>query len=473
MSPADAGAQRARPTHRPAPDEISPDPDELGHRIPEPVLAVLRRLGAAGFEAYAVGGSLRDLILGRPVADWDIATSALPEETQTVFPGSVYENRFGTVGVKRDRAIDQITTYRREHDYADHRRPGRVEFGTDLEEDLARRDFTINAIAWGMRDGAPELRDPFGGLADLRGGVIRAVGRAEERFAEDALRMLRALRFAATLGFEIDRATLDAIRSNARLASELSGERVGAELRRILGALRPSIALRLAAETGLLDVLFPELAIQRGIAQNKVPGADLWDHTMASVDAADPGRPNVRLAALLHDVGKPATLRDGHFPDHEREGARVADEMLRRLAFPRAEADDVVHLIGQHMFTYAPSWSDAAVRRFIRRVGVEAVDDLLALRESDNVGSGLPADAGRLPELRRRIAGELDAGHALDLASLAIDGDDIRTALDLPEGPEIGRLLHRLLEHVVADPTVNERERLLAMARRIHAAASP
>jgi hypothetical protein len=180
----------------------------------------------------------------------------------------------------------------------------------------------------------------------------------------------------------------------------------------------------------------------------------------------------VRLAALLHDVGKPATLRDGHFPDHEGEGARIADAMLRRLAFPRHEADHVVHLVGQHMFTYAAAWSDAAVRRFIRRVGVDAVDDLFSLREADNVGSGLPPEAGRLGELRQRVTAQLAARPALDLADLAIDGDDLRSALGLEQGPEIGRVLHRLLDHVLSDPTVNERDRLLAMARRIHASGS-
>ena len=292
--------------------------EDLGAGIPDAVHEVLRRLTSAGFEAYVVGGSLRDLILGRPVADWDIATSALPDEIQAVFPGSVYENRFGTVAVKREGALDQITTFRREYDYGDHRRPGRVEFGTDLREDLARRDFTINAIAWGVRARTPEVIDPFDGLADLRAGVIRAVGRPDERFAEDALRMLRAVRFAATLGFEIDGETLAGISANAPLAVDLSGERVGAELRRILAAPRPSTALRVASDTRLLDVLFPELAAQRGVPQNKVAGEDLWDHTLRSVDAAEPARPLVRLAALLHDVGKPATLRDGHFPDHDR-----------------------------------------------------------------------------------------------------------------------------------------------------------
>jgi tRNA nucleotidyltransferase (CCA-adding enzyme) len=477
VTPAGARApQRARLVDSPAgkrpasgADTTAVDPEEIGRRIPDPVHAVLRRLADAGFEAYVVGGSLRDLILGRPVEDWDIATSALPEQTQALFPGSVYENRFGTVAVKRQGGLDEITTFRREHEYGDHRRPGRVEFGTTLEDDLTRRDFTINALAWGVRDGAAVLIDPFGGVADLRAGVIRTVGLPEERFGEDALRMVRAVRFAAALGFTIDPRTHGAISANAGLATDLSGERVAAELRRILASDRPSVALRLADETGLLDVLFPELALQRGMSQNKVAGEDLWDHTVASVDAADASRPAVRLAALLHDVGKPATLHDGHFPDHDREGARIADAILRRLAFPRQDADRVVHLVGQHMFTYTPSWSDAAIRRFIRRVGVEAVEDLLALREADNVGSGLPPDAGHLAELRRRVTAELHAGHALELADLAVDGDDIRSALGLEQGPEVGRILHRLLENVVADPALNERDRLLAMARRVHA----
>jgi tRNA nucleotidyltransferase/poly(A) polymerase len=448
------------------------DVDHLGEAIPVPVQAILRRLWDAGFDAFVVGGSVRDLILGRDVADWDVATSALPEQTAGLFSGAIYENRFGTVAVRREGATDQVTTFRREHDYADHRRPERVEFGTDVDEDLARRDFTVNAIAWGGRRDAAGLRDPFGGLDDLRAGIIRAVGRADDRFGEDALRVVRALRFAATLGFAIEPATLDAIARNATLTATLSGERVGAELRRILEAPRPSVAFRLMDQTGVLDVLFPELALQRAVPQNKVPGADLWEHTLAAVDAADPGRPAVRLAALLHDVGKPATLAEGHFPHHDREGAAIAEAMLRRLAFPRQDADRVVHLVGQHMFTYTRTWGDAAVRRFMRRVRVEAIDDLLALREADNAGSGLSREAGHLPELRRRVADEIASGHALELGDLAVDGNDLRQALELPEGPEVGRILRALLDRVVADPANNDRARLLELAQRLHAGAA-
>lgn len=449
---------------------------DIGARVPAAVRAILERLWSAGFEAYVVGGSLRDLLLEREVADWDVATSALPHQTQELFPESVYENRFGTVAVRLDRSVYEVTTFRSEHHYADHRRPEHVEFGVSVDEDLARRDFTINAIGWG--DGAaadatdPAIHDPFGGTADLHNGLIRAVGRPDDRFAEDALRMLRAVRFAATLGFAIEPETLAAIRRHAGLAASLSGERVQAELRRILAAPRPSVALELAAETGLLAVRFPDLAAQRGIPQNKIPGQDLWQHTLATVDAADGNRPTVRLAALLHDIGKPATLQEGHFPGHDTEGARLAETILRELVFPRQEIDRVVRLVAQHMFNYSPAWSDAAVRRFMRRVGVDTIDDLLALREADNVGSGQKGDEGGLAELRHRIAGEIAAGHALRLADLAIDGDDVRAALAIPPGPEIGRVLHALLEQVVGEPSLNERERLVESARRIHASGA-
>jgi tRNA nucleotidyltransferase (CCA-adding enzyme) len=479
VTPAAAGSPLSAasgPANEARRSELPIDPNHLavdiGARVTPQARSVLERLWSAGFEAYVVGGSLRDLLLGREVADWDVATSALPGQTQELFPENVYENRFGTVAVRLDGSVFQVTTFRGEHHYADHRRPDRVEFGVTIDEDLARRDFAMNAIAWGGRQSGggagAQIHDPFDGMADLRIGLIRAVGRPDDRFAEDALRMLRAVRFAAILGFAIEPETLAAIRRHAELVAGLSGERVQAELRRILAAPRPSIALALAAETGLLAVRFPDLAAQRGIPQNKIPGQDLWQHTLATVDAADMTRPIVRLAALLHDIGKPATLQESHFPGHDTEGARVAEKVLRELAFPRQEIDRVVLLVAQHMFNYSPAWSDAAVRRFMRRVGVDAIDDLLALREADNAGSGQPGDEGGLAELRRRIAGEITAGHALRLADLAIDGDDLRAALVIPPGPEVGRVLRALLEQVVGEPSLNERERLIEAARRIH-----
>jgi tRNA nucleotidyltransferase/poly(A) polymerase len=326
-------------------------------------------------------------------------------------------------------------------------------------------------MAWGGRDAArARLYDPFHGADDLRARVIRAVGDPDERFAEDALRMVRAVRLAATLGFAIEADTLAAIGRNAGLARHLSGPRVFAELRRILEVPHPSVALRAMADTGLLEVLLPELAAQRGVPQDKIPGHDLWEHTLATVDAVDAGRPVVRLAALLHDVAKPRVQAGGRFPGHDTEGAAMSDRILRDLAAPREESERVLELVRHHMFDYRSTWSDAAVRRFLRRVGVKAVDDLIALREADNVGSGRAAGHGDLRELRARIAAQLGSGHALHLADLAVDGDDLRVGLGLPPGPEIGRILERLLERVIADPSFNDRGRLLAAARRIHAA---
>ena len=457
---------------------------DVAPRVPESVLHLLEALWAGGHAAYVVGGSLRDALLGREPHDWDLTTDARPERIQELFPGALYENRFGTVAVRRDGAEYQITTFRSDHEYADHRRPHRVEFGTSIEGDLARRDFTVNAMAWGAepagqdaaaghplatgaapaRAPAPVLVDPFGGAVDARSGVLRAVGDPDARFHEDALRMIRAVRLAATLDFTIEPQALAAIGRQASLAAQLSGERIAAELERLLRADRPSVGLRLLQGTGLLDVIAPELGAQAGMAQNKIAGEDLWDHTLRAVDAPGPDRPIVRLAALLHDLGKPATATDGGYPDHETVGAVMAEAFLTRLRFPRSIVARVGHLVRNHMFSYETAWSDAAVRRFITRIGPHALDELLELREADNVGSGLPSDAG-LMELRRRVAQQLEAHVALSLRDLAISGDDLMRELGLRAGPEVGRILESLLDQVIADSDLNDGPTLLLLAQ--------
>ncbi|HEY8990048.1 MAG TPA: HD domain-containing protein, partial [Candidatus Limnocylindrales bacterium] len=347
--------------HIPLPGTELSDPEDLAGAIPEPVHHLLRTLWGAGHAAYVVGGALRDALLGRTTTNWDLATAALPEQTAALFEDAAYENRFGTVVLRRDGHDYEITTFRTDHDYADFRRPHRVEFGSSLEADLARRDFTMNALAWGAPDTAtgPRLVDPHEGRADLAEGVIRAVGEPDRRFEEDALRMLRAVRFAATLEFQIEPATLAAIRRHAPLVAHLSGERIAVELGRILAVSQPSRGLRLLAETGILEHVAPELAAQRGVPQNKIPGEDLWDHTLRTVDSAA-NRPVVRLAALLHDIGKPATAADGHFYHHDTVGADLAEQFLDRLHLPRTTAERVVHLVRQHMFRYEANWGDAA-----------------------------------------------------------------------------------------------------------------
>jgi putative nucleotidyltransferase with HDIG domain len=434
--------------------------------VPEPVLEVIEVLRAAGHAAYLVGGSLRDLYLGRQPADWDLATDARPERVVELLPGSLYENRFGTVAFRRGRERFEITTFRQDHDYADFRRPHRVEFGETIEVDLARRDFTVNAFAWGGRPGEPlGLIDRHAGLADLDARRLRAVGDPLVRFGEDALRMVRAVRLATTLDFAIEPRTLAGIEARAELVRHLSGERIAAELEKILAAPQPSLGLGLLETSGLLGWIAPPLAAQRGVPQNKSPGEDLWDHTLRSVDAVPIDRPVVRLAALVHDIGKPSTFAEDRFVGHDAVGAELAGELLGRLRFPRSTVERVVHLVRQHMFAYEPTWGDSAVRRFIAKIGGPALEELFELRRADNVGSGLEADAGGLAELRARIAEQLAAEVALDRRDLAIDGEDLIAELGATPGPRLGAVLERLLEAVIEDPSLNDRPALLLLAQ--------
>ncbi len=452
-------------------------------RPPASVLQILDRFWASGHAAYVVGGSIRDVLLGREPADWDLATDARPERILELFPDAVYENRFGTVALGRGNELHEITTFRSDHDYADFRRPHRVEFGDRIEDDLARRDFTINAMAWGADapppgesaargEGAagtgspiPALVDPHGGQIDIATRTLRAVGDPGARFEEDALRMVRAIRLATTLDVGIEADTLAAIQAHAGLVERLSGERLAAELDKLLGAPRPSIGLRLLEATGVLAVLSPELAAQRGIPQDKTAGEDLWDHTLRAVDAVPADRPVVRLAALLHDIGKPATMAEGHFIGHDTVGAEIAGTFLRKLRYPKAVTERVVHLIAHHMFAYDESWGDSGVRRFIRRIGRESLEPLFDLREADNEGSGQPRESHGLAELRGRVAKQLEARAALDRGDLAIDGQDLIAELGLTQGPRVGTILEDLLERVISDPEMNDRPTLLLLAQ--------
>ena len=450
--------------------------------IPAPVMALLRTLWGAGQAGYVVGGSVRDTLLGREPFDWDLASDAPPERLVSLFPDAVYENRFGTVAVRQGGELYAITTFRSDHDYADFRRPHRVEWTDRIELDLGRRDFTVNAMAWGAgrldaaaepggaaepSPDAPRLVDPFGGRTDLGARLLRAVGEPAARFREDALRIVRGVRLAAALDFTIEPATLAALGEQAHLVAHLSGERIAGELDRLLAAAQPSIGLRLLESTGVLGPISPQLAAQRGVPQNKVPGEDLWDHTARTVDASTRRDPIVRLAALLHDIGKPATAADGHFIGHERLGAELAADLLTRLRYPKPVIERVTRLVRLHMFAYEAGWSDTAVRRFIGKVGVEVLPQLWALRAADNVGSGQAAGAGGLDELSRRVEEQLAAEVVLDLHDLALDGDDLIRELGMTPGPRIGRVLGELLERVIDDPQLNDRPTLLLLARTI------
>jgi tRNA nucleotidyltransferase (CCA-adding enzyme) len=448
---------------RPAP----PPSGEPQTQIPAPVAELLAILWSGGQAAYVVGGCLRDALLGREPADWDLTTDAPPARIQELFPLSLYDNRFGTVVVRHADNQYEITAFRRDVSYSDFRHPDAIEFGESIEEDLARRDFTVNAMAWGARPGEePAFVDPHGGRDDLARRLLRAVGEPDLRFREDALRMVRAVRLAATLDFAVEAETLEAIGRNARLAEHLSGERIFTELGKLLSSARPSVGLRLIADSGLLAVVAPDLDRQRGVSQNKVAGEDLWDHTLRTVDAT-PNRPLVRLAALMHDVGKPDTLGEGHFHSHESVGAVMARDYLSRLHAPRLLQERVAHLVLHHMFMYRPNWTDAAVRRFIGKVGPGSINDLLALRAADNEGSGQSADAGDLAELSSRIDGQLAMNLVLTRNDLALDGTDLMAELGLTQGPLLGDLLDNLTERVVSEPALNDREILLDLSRRL------
>lgn len=441
--------------------------------LPDAPREVLAALRAAGHEAALVGGSLRDLLLGEAPGDWDIATAATPDAVHALFAGSWWENRYGTVTIPGRDPV-QVTTYRSESAYRDRRRPDEVAFHGSLPDDLARRDFTINAVAWvPTGDGAAidgRLVDPAGGIEDLRAGVVRAVGDPEARLHEDALRILRGVRFAARFRFRIEPATEAALATAAPLVRDLSAERVRDEIHRLLAdsAIAPSAAFGRWEELGILAILLPELAALRGVPQSKPRAGDALDHSLRTADALPAADPILRLAGLFHDLGKATTEADGHFIGHEKVGAALAASAMRRLRFGAAEVARVEGLVRNHMFGYERAWTDAAVRRFMRRVGTDALDDLLALRRADDAASGADPDAAAmLDELRHRTDAERAApgvGRAL-----AVDGHAIGRALDIAPGPEIGRVLDRLTEAVLDDPRLNEPDRLLAMARAIHA----
>jgi tRNA nucleotidyltransferase (CCA-adding enzyme) len=432
-----------------------------------PALPVLRRLREQGHQAWLVGGGIRDLILGREPLDWDVATSAGPAAVMELWPQAVPTGvRHGTVTLPLREGPVEITTYRTEGPYTDGRHPDWVNFGASLEEDLARRDFTVNAMAFDPETAT--LVDPEGGIEDLAGRVIRTVGDPDARFREDGLRPLRGIRFAAVLEFSVDPETLAAIARARDGVARVARERVRDELLKLLGAPRPSIGIELLRQTGLLGGILPELLDEVGVAQNRFHAHDVYEHSLHAVDAVPRERPLVRLAALLHDIGKPSTRAvvdgEGTFYNHQRVGAEMARDILERLRFSRDDRDLVSHLVDEHMFHYTQEWSDGAVRRFLRRVGTESLDDQFQLREADNAARGVESgDAGTLGELRARIDAVLARREAIAVQDLAVQGDDVMRALGIGPGPEVGRALHALLDRVLEDPGLNERERLLAL----------
>lgn len=436
--------------------------------VPKEVLACADALHSAGFEAYLVGGCVRDLLIGREPKDWDITTNARPEQIQSLFPETFYENEYGTVGVVTESEdpklkVIEITPYRLEGEYTNARHPDTVEFSDTLEGDLKRRDFTINAIAYDPI--TDTLVDLHNGQKDIERKVIVTVGNPHERFEEDALRMLRAIRIAAELDFVIDSSTAAGIAANAAQLGKISRERVRDELTRILMSPRPMQALYMAQKLGILKYVVPELEDGIGIAQNQAHSFDVFEHLMRSLQhAADKEWPlEVRLAALLHDVGKPATRvwsdekKDWTFHGHDMVSAKMAKKILRDLRFSNETIERVVALIRWHMFFSDPDVVTlSAVRRVIARVGKENINDLLNLRVCDRIGTGRPkAHPFRL----RKYMSMVDEAmrDPVSVSMLKIDGSKI-IELGEPAGPRVGWILHALLEEVLDEPSKNTEE---------------
>lgn len=454
-----------------------PPADEVTHPgLPDTVRRVLAVLAGAGHEVALVGGSVRDLGGGDAgsIDNWDVATSARPEQVAPLFAEAVWQNRFGTVTIVGPSPVE-VTSYRTEGGYSDRRRPNEVRFGASLEEDLGRRDFTINAVAWVPTDldaGRGRVVDPFGGWADMEARLLRTVGEPRERFGEDALRLVRAARFAGRFGLAIEPATEAALRELAPTVAAVSPERIRDELVRILAAEVPSRAIRVLEHVGLLTPILPEVAALRGVPQAKLAPGDALDHTLAAVDAVPRDEhASVRIGALLHDIGKAATLADGHFIGHERVGAELAAEVLGRLRVPGWEAARIIHAVRHHMYAYDETWTDAAVRRFIRRLEPIGTTVLFALRRADNAASGVGTSGeANQADLERRLHLELERQPDLLLRSrLAIDGHDLQRELGIDPGPRIGHVLDRLMERVVDDPSLNERSVLLRLAVEVAA----
>ena len=432
-------------------------------RPPPEVVRIARRLEDAGFSTWAVGGAVRDALAGHGEGkDWDLATAARPRDVQRLFRKTIPVGvAHGTVGVLgADNRMVEVTTFRR--DVETDGRHAKVSFSDTVEEDVQRRDFTINAIAWHPR--THEVRDPHGGLGDLRAGVLRTVGDPRERFREDRLRVLRGLRFAGRFGFRVAAETWEAARESAPELPNLSAERVREELLKVLKEVpRPSDSLRLYEASGALATLYPELQACVGVMDGD---EDVWTHLLRTADAAPASRIQLRVTALLHDVGKPRTADGAGFRAHAAAGAALVLRLMTRLKFSNAERDFTTHLVAQHEDLPRPQASDAEVRRWLRVVGRAYVHDLLRLELYNAEGrSAVDAERVRAAEaLRRRADAVMRAGAALDIGDLAIGGAELR-ALGIPAGPRMGRILRDLLERVTDDPSLNTADALTELVR--------
>ncbi|KKQ51711.1 MAG: PolyA polymerase [Parcubacteria group bacterium GW2011_GWD2_38_11] len=464
-------------------------------KIPSQVIEVLKKIQENNFEAYVVGGCVRDLLLDKIPKDWDITTNAKPSEIVEIFPDSFYENDFGTVGVKvekfitngngllresREHDVIEVTTYRIESIYSDRRRPDEVKFAKTLADDLGRRDFTMNAIALQLttnneqqttEDAGFEIVDLFAGQEDIKKKIIKTVGDANERFGEDALRMMRAIRFHAQLNFEIEEKTFEAIKKNSALINHIALERIKDELTRVILSDNPAEGIEMMHKTGLLVHIIPELEKGVGVAQNRHHIHTIYTHCILALKYCPSKKLEVRLAALFHDIAKPQTKRGeglyATFYNHDHMGAKIVRQILTRLRFSNEVIENVSMLVDNHMFYYNPDEvGEASVRRLIKKVGLENMKDLMDLRISDRLGSGTPkAKPYKLRHLEYVI--EKVSKDAVSVKMLKINGNDLMKDLKITPGPKIGAILDVLLAEVIEDTEKNNREYLLTRAKKL------
>lgn len=426
-----------------------------------------------GFRIYVVGGAVRNLLLGLDVINWDFTTNAKPEELKALFPDSFYNNTFGTVGIKFEGHILEVTTHRKESDYTDSRHPDTIEWAETIEDDLARRDFTINAIALHFVEDESVLVDPFNGQKDLEKKRIVTVGDPDKRFGEDALRLMRAVRLTAELGFLLDEKTRDSMRKNATLINKVSGERIRDELLRIISSSNPAEGVLFLRSTGILEQILPELDTCFTVEQKSPKRHHIYDvgtHLVMSLKHCPSSDPITRLATLLHDIGKVETYHKDEtglitFHNHEVVGEKMVQKIADRLKLSNKQKDKLVLLVKHHQFTVQEDQTDKAVRRFIRDVTKEYLQDMLDLRTGDRIGSGATPTSWRLDLFKKRL--EEVQKHVFSISDLKIDGNDVMKELNLKPGKQVGEILSNLFTEVEEGRLKNEKEPLLAELKKL------
>ncbi|HNZ83663.1 MAG TPA: CCA tRNA nucleotidyltransferase [Candidatus Pacearchaeota archaeon] len=456
--------------------------------IPNKIKEILSDLQKSGFQAFVVGGCVRDFLLKREPQDWDITTDATPQEIQKIFPDSFYENDFGTVSVKvrsqspvlesSEKNIEcvEITPFRLESSYSDNRHPDSVKWGKNIEEDLSRRDFSINGIAIQIKEsskekkGEIEIIDPFNGRKDIEDKVIRAIGDPKERFKEDALRLMRAVRFSTVLQFKIEQKTKKAIIQNSSLLNNISQERIRDELVKIINSDYAHKGIEELRELGLLEYIIPELLQGYGVSQNKHHKYEVYEHHLKSLEFAAKKRFNfhVKMATLLHDIAKPKTKqgkgKDATFYNHEIVGAKMARNILERLKFSKKDIQKITLLVRYHLFYYnVGEVTESSIRRLVKNVGMENVDDLMNVRMADRIGSGCPkAEPYKLRHLKYLI--DKVSQDPISAKMIKINGNDLIGLLNIPPSKKIGNILEILLADVLNNPKLNDKKILQDMA---------